>query len=239
MRVLRHGLTSTYNAGTVRVDHRLTNGLTFLSHYTYSKTTTDRYQTDGPIDDLSQPAWDWNLHLGRGEAIFSHPHRFVAAATWDLPFGESLTGIARGALYGWRVSGVYVAESGDALTVFNGQSSARDFEPEMPNVVGDPNDGPKTTLEYFNTGAFADPGQDVKGNARPGNPARPGDQQPRSVDRQDVRHRRDEAAVPGGSLQCAEPRAVAIPGHRFQHRRRQHIRSRHRRARRAGSCSSV
>jgi len=168
VRVLRHGLTSTYNAGTVRVDHRLTNGLTFLSHYTYSKTTTDRYQTDGPIDDLSQPAWDWNLHLGRGEAIFSHPHRFVAAATWDLPFGESLTGIARGALYGWRVSGVYVAESGDALTVFNGQSSARDFEPEMPNVVGDPNDGPKTTLQFFNTGAFADPGQDVKGNARPG-----------------------------------------------------------------------
>ena len=24
------------------------------------------------------------------------------------------------------------------------------------------------TLEFFNTGAFADPGQDVKGNARPG-----------------------------------------------------------------------
>ncbi len=168
VRVLRHGLTSTYNAGTVRVDHRMTSGLTFLSHYTYSKTTTDRYQLDAAIDDLTQPSWDWNLQLGRGEARFSHPHRFIAAATWDVPYGDSLTGIARGALYGWRVSGVYTAESGDALTVFNAQSSARDFEPDMPNVIGDPNDGPRTTLEYFNTSAFGDPGQDVKGNARPG-----------------------------------------------------------------------
>jgi hypothetical protein len=38
----------------------------------------------------------------------------------------------------------------------------------VPNVIGDPNDGPRTTLEFFNTAAFADPGQDVKGNARPG-----------------------------------------------------------------------
>ena len=98
MRVLRHGLTSTYNAGTVRVDHRLTNGLEFLSHYTYSKTITDRGPDSmAPIDDLSQPAWDWNRQLGRGEAIFSHPHRFVAAATWDIPYGDSLTGLTRGA----------------------------------------------------------------------------------------------------------------------------------------------
>jgi hypothetical protein len=92
----------------------------------------------------------------------------VGAATWDLPFGKSSQGLARALIHGWRVSGVYVIESGDALTVFNGQSSARDFEPDMPNVAGDPNDGPRTTDEYFNTAAFSDPGQDVKGNARPG-----------------------------------------------------------------------
>ena len=42
---------------------------------------------------------------------------------------------------------------------YNSQSSARDFEPDLPNVVGDPNDGPRTTDEYFNTAAFADPGR--------------------------------------------------------------------------------
>jgi hypothetical protein len=167
VRVLRHGLTSTYNAGTIRIDHRLSHGLQFLSHYTYSKTITDRGSLDGAIDE-QPPTWDWNRQFGRGEAVFSHPHRLVAAATWDIPYGESLTGLTRGLLWGWRASGVYVWESGDALTVSNVQSSARDFEPDMPNVIGDPNDGPRTTLEFFNTSAFSDPGQDVKGNARPG-----------------------------------------------------------------------
>jgi hypothetical protein len=167
VRVLRHGLTSTYNAGTIRVDHRASRGLQFLAHYTYSKWVTDRGSLDGAIDEPTQ-SWDWNLHLGRGEAGFSHPHRLVAAANWDIPYGESLKGLSRGILHGWRLSGVYTLESGDALTVLNRQSSARDFEPDMPNVAGDPNKGPKTTLEYFDTSAFSDPGQDVKGNARPG-----------------------------------------------------------------------
>jgi hypothetical protein len=167
VRVLRHGLTSTYNAGTVRIDHRMTNGLQFLSHYTYSKTITDRDQLDGSIDE-SRQGWDWNRHLGRGEARFSHPHRFVGAAVWDIPYGSSLKGVAGAALRGWKLSGIYTVESGDALTVFNDQSSARDFEPNFPDVVGDPNDGPRTTEEFFNTSAFSDPGQDVKGNARPG-----------------------------------------------------------------------
>jgi hypothetical protein len=165
--VLRHGLSSTYNAGTVRLEHRMNQGLQFLAHYTYSKAVTDRYALDSGIDSVGQ-TWDWNRQLGRGEAIFSHPHRLVAAATWDVPFGEHLEGLARGVLQGWRLSGVYTLESGDALTVLNGQSSARDFEPDLPNVAGDPNAGPKTTEQYFNVNAFTDPGQDVKGNARPG-----------------------------------------------------------------------
>jgi hypothetical protein len=167
VRVLRHGLESSYNAGTIRVDHRAGAGFQFLSHYTYSKTITDRGALDGAFDEPTQ-TWDWNRHLGRGEARFSHPHRFVAAATWDMPFGESLTGVTRGLLRGWRLSGVYTIESGDALTVMNTQSSARDFEPDMPNVAGDPNDGPRTTEQFFNVAAFSDPGQDLKGNARPG-----------------------------------------------------------------------
>ena len=167
VRVLRHGLTSTYNAGTVRIDHRLAGGFQFLSHYTYSKTITDRGQLDGAFDEPTQ-TWDWNRQLGRGEARFSHPHRFVAAGTWEIPFGDSLTGLTRVLLDDWRVSGVYTFESGDALTIMNGQSSARDFEPEMPNVSGDPNDGPRTTEQFFNVSAFSDPGQDVKGNASPG-----------------------------------------------------------------------
>jgi outer membrane receptor protein involved in Fe transport len=161
VRVLRHGLNSTYNAGTVRIDRRLSRGLQLVAHYTYSKTTIDRIQ----LGDFS---WNWHPELGRGEADFSHPHRFVVAGTWEVPTSGDLSGVTKALLADWTLSGIYTYESGDALTVMNGQSSARDFEPDMPNVTGDPNDGPHTVDQWFNVAAFSDPGFDVKGNARPG-----------------------------------------------------------------------
>ena len=67
-------------------------------------------------------------------------------------------------------------ESGNAWTVFNGQTSARDFEPEMPNRIGDPNlaRGSRTSNRYFDQSAFSDPGFDVKGNSGPGTVRGPG-----------------------------------------------------------------
>ncbi len=159
--VLRHGLESTYNAGTVRIDRRLSRGLQLVAHYTYSKTIADRIQ-------FGDFAWNWHPELGRGEADFSHPHRFVVAGTWEIPSSDGFTGLSRALLADWTLSGIYTYESGNALTVVNTQSSARDFEPDMPNVSGDPNDGPHTVDQWFNVAAFSDPGFDVKGNARPG-----------------------------------------------------------------------
>jgi Carboxypeptidase regulatory-like domain len=165
VRVLRHGLNSFYNAATIKAERRFSNGLQFLAHYTFSKTVTDRVETE-----TNQGRWQWNRRLGRGEAQFSHPHRFVSAVTYETPWGRNLPGLLKTLLWGWRVSTITIFESGDALTVFNNQSSARDYEPEMPNLVGDPNlpRGQRTFLRYFNTSAFADPGDDVKGNAGPG-----------------------------------------------------------------------
>jgi Carboxypeptidase regulatory-like domain/TonB dependent receptor len=158
VRVLRHGLNSSYNAATIKAERRFSNGLQFLAHYTFSKTVTDRGD------------WQWNRRLGRGEAGFSHPHRFVSAVTYETPWGRTLPGLFKTLLWGWRVSTITIFESGDALTVFNNQSSARDFEPDMPDLVGDPNlpRGQRTFLRYFNTSAFADPGDDRKGAAGPG-----------------------------------------------------------------------
>jgi hypothetical protein len=158
VRVLRHGLNSTYNGITIKAERRFSDGLQFLAHYTFSKTVTDRGD------------WQWNRNLGRGEADFSHPHRFVSATTYEAPWGKNLPGPLKSLLWGWRVSAITVFESGNALTVFNTQSSARDFEPDMPNLVGNPNlpRGQRTFLRYFNIDAFADPGADRKGTAGPG-----------------------------------------------------------------------
>jgi len=69
--------TSSYNALQVRFDKRFSNGLQFLSHYTWSKALThESYYFF--IDS----------HVGYGPSYYNRPHSFVFAGNYDLPFGK-------------------------------------------------------------------------------------------------------------------------------------------------------
>ena len=183
MRVVRHGANSFYNAATIKLERRFSEGLQFLSHYTWSKTVADPslwtagnlgfYRTTGENPSYQ---WDHNRHLGRGEAGYSHPHRWITALLWQPDWGRGLPAVPKALIHGWRTSLITTFESGNASTVLNGQSSARDFEPDMPNRVGDPNlsRGSRTSDRFFDQSAFTDPGFDVKGNSGPGTVRGPG-----------------------------------------------------------------
>ncbi len=175
MRVIRHGNNSFYNAGTIKLERRFNHGLQFTTHYTWSKTVTDPVLFAAEYLELWRTVgaalqWDYNRHLGRGEAEYSHPHRFVSAVVWQPEWGKALPAIPKALLHGWRTSVITTFESGNTWTVFNDQTSARDFEPNLPNRVGDPNlpRGERSPNRFFDVSAFADPGIDVKGNAGPG-----------------------------------------------------------------------
>jgi hypothetical protein len=158
----------------------MSKGLQVTAHYSFSKTVQDYGvpQAGGfgtPENEFGGYAsivasWDWNGRLGRGEAPFSHPHRFVSAFAYDTPWGKSLPALPKAILSGWTVSGITTFESGNALTVWNGVTSARDHEPDLPDVSGNPNlsRGNRTFDHYFRTEVFSAPPQDVKGNAGPG-----------------------------------------------------------------------
>ncbi len=195
VRVLRHGLTSTYNAGTIRIDQRMSHGLQFLSHYTYSKTITDRGSLDGAIDE-QPPTWDWNRQFGRGEAVFSHPHRLIGAATWDIPYGESLKGLTRGLLWGWRASGVYVVgirrrPDRDQRPEQRARLRARHAERRRGSERWTAHDA-----RVVRHGGLRRSGAGCERRRPSRRRAGPGRQQPRSVAWQDVRRHEHEAAVP-------------------------------------------
>ncbi len=170
--VLRHGLNSSYHAGTVKVERKFSRGLQFLTHYTFSKTVQDVYD---PCVFAAQVNFGnycfavWQYHRQRGEANFSHPHRLLSAVVWQVPFGASLPKAAKAALWGWRVSTITTFESGNANTVFNTIDSAFDLEPDVPLLEGPANlpSGKRTFINYFNTAAFVDQGAGNKGNAGP------------------------------------------------------------------------
>jgi len=123
--------TNRYKAFQVRVDQRLAKGLTFLAHYTYSKS----YDSDG-----SYPA-DWRYSWGRSD--FNRDSVFVFAPVYELPFGRGkqfLGNIGRVAnllVGGWQINGVLTKGSGLPWTPSYAEcASDEDVGICRPNFVG-------------------------------------------------------------------------------------------------------
>jgi len=161
---------SNYNALESSLRKRFGHGIAFLASYTYAKAIDDvsSFNITGsasqPVageNDLAQNPFD--LAAERGRSMFDSRHRFVLSYQWSLPFWRQAHTWYQHVLGDWQLNGIVTLQSGTPFTVFEPadvslQGSAPEisgFSSNRPNVVGDPNSGPKTTQEWFNTNAFA------------------------------------------------------------------------------------
>jgi len=152
---------SWYKALIVDVRRRFANGWSFQTSYTWSdaQDTTQASTffsdaTNGTTTAFPEYIADYN----RGPSDFDITHNLVANATWDIPWGRSLTGPAGAVLAGWRVSAIGTYRSGYPLTVFVQNNRSRSlWQPSLGPGIG--RDRP----------SYA-PGFDA-GNAVAGNPA--------------------------------------------------------------------
>jgi len=157
---------SSYNALEASLRKRLNHGLAFLASYTYSKAIDDvsSFNITGsasqPVageNDLAQNPF--NLVAERGRSLFDARHRAVFSYQWELPFWKQPQTWYQHALGNWQVNGITTLMSGTPFTVVD-QSYNYDapeitgFSAFRPNLVGNPNDGPKTAQQWFNTSAF-------------------------------------------------------------------------------------
>jgi hypothetical protein len=157
---------SSYNALQVRFEKKYSAGLSFLTTYNYSKS----------LDDVSSTAMNqYNLLAGYGPSIFDVRSRFVFSPVYELPFGPKKQFLQQGPLArvveGFQLSGIITAQSGAPLTAvmsgnFSNTNSQLLGNLDRPNVVAgiDPNSGPKTIQQWFNTGAFVAPAFATFGN---------------------------------------------------------------------------
>jgi hypothetical protein len=160
---------SAYNALQTSLRKRFSHGLSFLASYTYSKSIDDvsSFNITGsaaqPVageNDLAQNPF--NLAAERGRSMFDARHRLVLSYQWSLPWLRDAHSWYGHAFGNWQVNGITTFMTGTPFTVFDsadtslqgGAPEITGFSANRPNVIGDPNSGPQTVAQWFNTAAF-------------------------------------------------------------------------------------
>ena len=160
---------SSYNALESSLRKRFNHGLSFLVSYTWSKTIDDVSSLNitgsaaKPVageNDLAQDPF--NLKAERGLSLFDARNRFVASYEWALPFWTHAQNWYQWGLGGWQLNGIATLMSGTPFTVFDSNDVAAQgtapeitgFSAQRPNLVGNPNNGPRKVSSWLNAGAF-------------------------------------------------------------------------------------
>jgi carboxypeptidase family protein/TonB-dependent receptor-like protein len=157
--------TSSYNSLQVSFQRSYHNGLTVSTNYTYSHAIDDATDLSLEGQEGFGNADPFDLKkFETGSSDLDLRHRFVATATYELPFAKSFTGAKRIALAGWQVNGILVWNSGTpfsitdnftgfANSVFNGIGGGT-TRPNQIASAGLPN---PSNAEFFNNNAFVVP----------------------------------------------------------------------------------
>jgi hypothetical protein len=160
---------SSYNALQTSLRKRFGHGLSFLASYTWSHSIDDvsSFNITGsasqPVageNDLAQDPFD--LAAERGRSMFDSRNRFVLSYQWNLPFWDHPVNWYQHAFGNWQLNGIVTVMSGGPFTVFDSndvslQGQAPEitgFSANRPNLIGNPNHGPRTPQEWMNVSAF-------------------------------------------------------------------------------------
>jgi len=145
---------SSYHAGFVRMQKRLSKGFSLLAHYTRSRYMDDaeaanEYGSTGSYMDAYHRELDW------AASASDVPHHFVLTTIYEV--------------HNWRVGLLATLMSGPPFTVVTAANTTNAFPagPLRPNLVGDPNlpSDQQTLARWFNTEAFQNPASFTFGNS--------------------------------------------------------------------------
>ena len=160
--------TTIYHGFYVKLEQRLSRGLSYLVSYTRSKLVDDASSVfdasilTGPV--ANYPVADsFNRRLERDYSTGDIPHCFVTSVVWDLPWGANrghqASGLVGALVNDWTMTGVMTLQSGVPLAI--GQTTNNNafagFGTQRPNLAGDPTlpADERSVSRWFNTSAFA------------------------------------------------------------------------------------
>lgn len=170
---------TNYHAGEIKIEERLSRGLSFLVSYTHSKLIDDASSVfsstvlSSPNSSSLIAADTFNPRRERDSSSGDTPNVTVASATYQLPAGHghrfASRGVAAELLGGWALNGIMTLQSGMPVTVTQAtnNNAFAGFVLQRPNVIGtvDLSNGQRTPARFFNTSAFATAANYTLGNA--------------------------------------------------------------------------
>lgn len=140
-------LQSNYNAATVKLDKRFSNGYSFLATYTWSKSIDQGSEVFALGSTFNIIANNNDINLDKGLSTFDVPHRFVVSGIYDFPFGQghrffNSSGWVNKLVGGWRTSAVFQIQSGYPFSpnIRNRRANTGySLSTERGDLIGDPN----------------------------------------------------------------------------------------------------
>lgn len=157
---------SNYHALYVKVQRRFSQGLSFLSSFSYAKSIDNGSGIRTTDGDSLTPSNNYNLELERGPSAFDFRKRWTTSWMYELPFGKERRWMnsSRAAdlvLGGWQVSGILTFQDGFPFTVTCGPGNIQNGGGACyPDAVAGQDwrlpRSERTRTRYFNTDAFVD-----------------------------------------------------------------------------------
>ncbi len=154
---------SNYHSLALKVEHRLGQGLTLVSAYTWSKSIDLSSGARAHFGEQQFQQTSYCQECEKGLSVFNVAHRFVTSTLYEVPFGKgkqflSTNRVGNAVLGGWQISSILTLQSGTPATVISGyDSSNRSTTVDRPNATGATvalPQGQQDPNMFFNTAAF-------------------------------------------------------------------------------------
>lgn len=181
---------SNYNAGYIKVQRRLSSGLSFTSNYTFGKSIDDSSDASPDTRTLSGNVISTNGQVYYGAprsgdkavSTYDITHNFSTTFVWDMPFGKrgmffkNANSAVQALVGGWSMSGVYRLQGGTPFVgiVTNNRLGGTNYTIRLDRVEGVPLKNPLYSSScsigaacepYVNPAAFIRPPKGSLGNA--------------------------------------------------------------------------
>ena len=183
MRIQFANAHSWYKGVSFGLQKRIQKGFSMQTAFTLSKADDEGSGVTSGGDELPQSQrgiYAWDMELKRGPAAYDVRKVFVTNVSYELPFGQSSTGLAGVLAKGWQVNSVVSLSDGYPVSVLDTNAAQvtriGDIEDLRASVA--PGGNPRAILggpdQYFDVSQFVPSTLGFFGNAPKGSIITPG-----------------------------------------------------------------